>query len=50
MLQKVLIILKNKKAGKKIIKQFGNFIQDYKETRDLFHLTFPENPTNISTE
>jgi hypothetical protein len=50
MLQKVLVILKSKKSGKKIIKQFGNFIQDFKETKDLFHLTFPEDSSKISAE
>lgn len=42
LLEKILVILKNKKAGKNTIRDFEEFIKDYKETKNLFHLTFPD--------
>lgn len=50
LLEKVLIILKNKKAGKKVIKDFTNFLFRFKETRESFWLTFPEKPATISAD
>jgi len=46
-LEKVLIILKNKKAGKKIVKNFNQFFIDFQNLKKEFHLTFPEKPDSI---
>jgi hypothetical protein len=50
LLEKVLIILKNKKAGKKVVKDFANFLFRFKETRESFWLTFPEKSATISAD
>ena len=50
LLEKVLIILKNKKAGKKVVKDFANFLFRFKETRDSFWLTFPEKPATLAPD
>jgi len=50
LLEKVLIILKNKKAGKKVVKDFSNFLFRFKETRDSFWLTFPEKSATLAPD
>jgi len=47
LLKKTLIILKNKKAGKKITKNFTRFLIEYEDLRKSYHLTFPEKSPNI---
>ena len=49
LLAKTLIILKNKKAGKKIIKDFTNFVFKYEELREAFLLTYPEEADNVGS-
>jgi len=41
-LSKVLLVLRNKKVGKKITKQFDQFIRDYNDLKKTFYFTFPE--------
>ena len=48
LLKKTLIILKNKKSGKKIIKDFTRFLINFEEIKESFHLTFPEISSNLS--
>jgi len=50
LLEKVLIILKNKKAVKKVVKDFSNFLFRFKETRDSFWLTFPEKSATLAPD
>lgn len=47
LLKKTLIILKNKKAGKKITKDFTRFLIEYEDLRKSYHLTFPEKSPSI---
>jgi len=47
LLSKVLIILRDKKAGKKVIKEFTDFIAKYESLKKEFYLTFPENSGKI---
>lgn len=42
LLSKVLTILRQKKVGKRTIKEFSQFRQDFEETRKSFHLEYPE--------
>jgi hypothetical protein len=42
LLKKVSEFLRNKKAGKKINKQFADFIRQYEDLKQSFHSTFPE--------
>jgi hypothetical protein len=50
LLLKVLTILRNKKAGKKVIKQFDQFRLDYEDTKKSFHLTFPESSDILESD
>ena len=47
LLRKALDFLKQKKAGKKTIKDFTRFLAEYEDLRKSFHLTFPETPDKI---
>tara|TARA_R110000868_G_scaffold20883_1_gene87636 strand:- start:242 stop:418 length:177 start_codon:yes stop_codon:yes gene_type:complete len=42
LLNQVFNILKYKKAGKKVVRDFNNFIIDYEDLKKSYHLTFPE--------
>ena len=42
LLNKVLLVLCQKKAGKKMIRDFDEFIRDFKETARAFHEAYPE--------
>lgn len=44
LLAKVLAILRNKKAGKRICKDFANFFFEFEDTRKAFLLLNNENP------
>jgi hypothetical protein len=47
LLNKVLLVLRQKKAGKKMIKDLNNFIYLFKETARAFHEAYPEvDPAN----
>jgi len=47
LLKKTLIILKNKKAGKIMVREFTRFIIEFEDTKKSFNLTFPEICSNI---
>jgi len=49
LLRKTLKILKDKKAGKAIIRDFTQFLINFEEIKKQFHLTFPENPDSLHT-
>lgn len=42
LLNQVFNILKYKKAGKKVVRDFNNFIIDYEDLKKSYNLTFPE--------
>ena len=47
LLNKVLLVLRQKKAGKKMIRELNNFIYLFQETARAFHEAYPEvDPAN----
>ena len=41
LLAKVLFVLKNKKAGKNIVRDFTQFVIEYEELKKSFNTAFP---------